>query len=66
MINLKNIATDGLANIGVGSLENSKLGSEFYEQIGHFAKKKGVVVSVLSIKGMRTKQTNHNENDKKT
>jgi len=43
-----------LANIGVGSLEkDSKFGSEFYEQIGHFAKRKGVVVSVLSIKGKK-------------
>jgi len=48
------ICTDGLANVGVGSLDGGK-GTEFYEQVGQFAKRKGVVVSVISIKGAETK-----------
>jgi len=47
------LCTDGLANVGVGSLENG--GEELYKEVGLFAKRKGVIVSVISIKGSDTK-----------
>jgi len=52
------ICTDGLANIGIGSLEEKKLNAEgeceveqFYKQVALFAKSKGVTVSIITIKG---------------
>ena len=44
------ICTDGLANIGLGSLEPGCT-SEFYSVIGELATEKGVSVSVISIEG---------------
>jgi hypothetical protein len=41
----------GLANVGIGSLDASGKTDDFYEQVGQYAKHKGVVVSVISIKG---------------
>lgn len=41
---------------GVGSLEaEGAASSDFYEQIAQFAKRKGVTISVISIKGTETK-----------
>jgi hypothetical protein len=51
------VCTDGLANVGVGSLDTGT-NSDFYEQVGQFAKRKGIVVSVISIKGAETKLEN--------
>jgi hypothetical protein len=50
------ICTDGLANVGLGSLENlspSELEQQeaFYNQVGVMAKEAGVTVSVISIEG---------------
>ena len=39
---------------GVGSLEGEG-GGDFYEQVAQFAKRKGVVISVISIKGADTR-----------
>lgn len=51
------LCTDGLSNIGLGSLddlwtdEEKEKASAFYEQVGHLAKAKGLIISVVSIKG---------------
>ena len=51
------LCTDGLANVGLGSLEEAKneeemnKATEFYERLGVFAKEKGVTVSIISIVG---------------
>jgi len=48
------LCTDGLANKGLGEME-TKEGEEtskaFYMQLGEYAKSKGIVVSVITIKG---------------
>ena len=38
------LCTDGMANVGI-------LGPEFYTKAANYAKEKGVMVSILSIKG---------------
>lgn len=52
------ICTDGLANIGIGSLEDKKDDhegvcevEEFYKKVALYAKTKGVTVSIITIKG---------------
>jgi hypothetical protein len=46
------ICTDGLSNVGVGSLEGSKeKGAEFYTRVGALAKKNETIINVLSIEG---------------
>ena len=51
------ICTDGIANVGVGSINDSKDSAElnrareFYSRAGQFAKEKGVSVSVITIEG---------------
>jgi len=46
------ICTDGLSNVGIGSLEEGKeAGAPFYEKIGKFAKQNETTVSVISIEG---------------
>lgn len=52
------ICTDGLANIGIGSLEDKKDDNEgvceveeFYKKVALYAKTKGVTVSIITIKG---------------
>jgi len=51
------ICTDGLSNIGLGSLDElfteqeKDQASQFYQQLGLFAKNKGITISVISIKG---------------
>ncbi|KAL3882463.1 hypothetical protein ACJMK2_028800 [Sinanodonta woodiana] len=52
------LCTDGLANVGLGKLENYNRNDEeaeqaarFYEDIGKMAVEKGVSVSVITIKG---------------
>lgn len=55
------VCTDGLANIGLGQLddlvtdEDYKQAEEFYEQVGVFAKERGVAISIISIKGENCK-----------
>eukprot|EP01090_Pellita_catalonica_P017878 TRINITY_DN5541_c0_g1_i1.p1 TRINITY_DN5541_c0_g1~~TRINITY_DN5541_c0_g1_i1.p1 ORF type:complete len:533 (+),score=91.50 TRINITY_DN5541_c0_g1_i1:66-1664(+) len=53
------LLTDGCANIGVGKLttRGAKGGQseDFYGQVGEFAKRKGTVLSVVSIKGSDTR-----------
>ncbi|CAD8172076.1 unnamed protein product [Paramecium pentaurelia] len=44
------ICTDGLANLGLGSLDNDA-NKQFYEDLGSFASQCGVVISVVTIKG---------------
>ncbi|CAK83958.1 unnamed protein product (macronuclear) [Paramecium tetraurelia] len=44
------ICTDGLANLGLGSLDNDA-NKQFYEDLGAFASQCGVVISVVTIKG---------------
>ncbi len=44
------ICTDGLANVGIGSLEEES-GVEFYNELGNLAAEKGVSVPVISIEG---------------
>lgn len=51
------VCTDGLANIGLGALDEAKSEEqlqkveEFYEMVGQYAKTKGVTISIISIKG---------------
>lgn len=47
------LCTDGLSNVGVGSLEDQSdtEGNKFYETLAEFAKSKGVVINIISIKG---------------
>jgi hypothetical protein len=54
------ICTDGLANLGIGSIENnynyrnnnnSNKSTKFYTDVGVYAAEKGVSVSVVTIKG---------------
>jgi hypothetical protein len=47
------ICTDGLANVGLGSLESIHLNEAraFYEKLGELAKEKGVSISIVTIKG---------------
>jgi len=50
------LCTDGLSNIGVGSLANLNQNNEqiiesFYNKIGAYAKENGVTISVISIEG---------------
>jgi len=45
------ICTDGLANSGIGSLNNRSEASLFYDKCGDVAVKNGVTVSVITIKG---------------
>jgi len=54
------LCTDGVANVGLGSLEGANLedanspATLFYRQTSEIALQKGVVVSVLSIQGTNT------------
>lgn len=43
------LATDGLANLGVGALDFGY--SNFYEELGSYAKSKAITISVIGIKG---------------
>jgi hypothetical protein len=51
------VCTDGLSNIGLGQLDEVNTAEKrrevelFYEQLGNYAKDKGVVVNIISIKG---------------
>ena len=51
------LCTDGCANEGLGKVENSSgesgmMGTDFYPFVGNMVKKLGVVVNVLSFKGV--------------
>eukprot|EP01114_Cavostelium_apophysatum_P023522 TRINITY_DN888_c0_g1_i2.p1 TRINITY_DN888_c0_g1~~TRINITY_DN888_c0_g1_i2.p1 ORF type:complete len:545 (+),score=140.04 TRINITY_DN888_c0_g1_i2:103-1737(+) len=51
------ICTDGMSNVGLGALDDLRtddekaIGSQFYEQVGSYAKQHGISISVISIKG---------------
>lgn len=46
------ICTDGLANIGVGELDSTKsITDNFYEDMGIYAKERGIMVNIITIKG---------------
>ena len=48
------ICTDGIANVGVGSLEKTG-NEELYTQVGQYAKKQGTIISVITVAGCKTK-----------
>jgi hypothetical protein len=50
------IATDGLSNTGIGSLdsltsEGKTKAAQFYAELGHYAKQNNVSINVISIRG---------------
>ena len=48
------MCTDGLANIGLGNLDNPQAieqSQKFYEEIANEAKERGILISVITIKG---------------
>mmetsp|Transcript_1581 Transcript_1581/g.1090 ORF Transcript_1581/g.1090 Transcript_1581/m.1090 type:complete len:83 (+) Transcript_1581:352-600(+) len=46
------ICTDGIANVGLGSLEEAaEEGEQFYEQCAQLAAGKGLEVNIISIEG---------------
>ena len=46
------ICTDGLANKGFGAIDlDLKKAEEFYIEVGEQAKKYGIAVSIITIKG---------------
>jgi hypothetical protein len=50
------LATDGLANTGVGALDTEETiaqSIQFYEEVSFFAKQKGITINVVGIKGDR-------------
>jgi len=55
------VCTDGIANVGIGSLENVKEKGEFdyckkfYESLGQVAKDKGIIISLITFEGEESK-----------
>lgn len=55
------ICTDGLANIGLGALDECKtdedyqVAEEFYEKVGQLAQSSGITINVVSIEGDEAK-----------
>jgi len=48
------LATDGLANTGIGAMDTPDqilAANQFYDEIGLFAKQKGITINVVGIKG---------------
>jgi len=47
------MCTDGMSNIGLGSLENGDNDqvSQFYESLAYKAQEKGIIISVITMKG---------------
>jgi hypothetical protein len=45
------LATDGLANVGVGSLDSGANGKHFYEEMAEYALNHSTVINVLSLAG---------------
>ncbi|RNA08185.1 circularly permutated Ras 1-like [Brachionus plicatilis] len=45
------LCTDGAANVGVGSIKRNERAEAFYEQIADYAKSRGIVVNVITMKG---------------
>ena len=44
------LCTDGMSNLGIGSLEeNKEKAAEFYTKIGNMAKEKGIVISLITF-----------------
>ena len=50
--------TDGVANVGLGALdelgdseEAEAAASEFYERVGRFARQKGVTIDIIGVEG---------------
>ncbi|CAK61233.1 unnamed protein product (macronuclear) [Paramecium tetraurelia] len=44
------ICTDGLANLGIGALD-SESSKRFYQELGKMAAEKGIIISLVTIKG---------------
>lgn len=52
------LCTDGLANLGLGSLEvESEESKAFYAKLSAIAKEKGIQISIITIKGEECKLT---------
>lgn len=51
------ICTDGEANIGIGSVNNAQTATTFYEEVGNYARERGIVVNVVAIEGAECKLT---------
>jgi hypothetical protein len=51
------ICTDGEANIGIGSVDNPEAATAFYEEVGNYARERGIVVNVVAIEGAECKLT---------
>lgn len=49
------VCTDGLANVGIGRLDESVDSEQFYQRAANIAKDKGIEVSVISIEGEECK-----------
>lgn len=45
------LCTDGVANVGVGTITRKENALDFYEEIADYASKKGIVVNVITMKG---------------
>ena len=45
------VCTDGLANVGLGSLDNDINNSQFYDRIKEYANQSGVSINVITMKG---------------
>lgn len=45
------LCTDGLANLGLGSMDGDQDASEFYLELANFAVENGIIVSLVTIKG---------------
>ncbi|KAL8583824.1 hypothetical protein ACOMHN_040293 [Nucella lapillus] len=45
------LCTDGMPNVGIGSLESSLADPAFYRQIGEYAKSNKTVINILAVEG---------------
>ncbi|XP_076442236.1 circularly permutated Ras protein 1-like isoform X2 [Babylonia areolata] len=45
------LCTDGMPNVGVGSLQSRQRNAAFYTQIGEFAKANKTVINILAVEG---------------
>lgn len=49
------ICTDGCANVGIGSVNNAETATSFYDQVGNYARERGITVNVVAIEGAECK-----------
>ena len=48
------MCTDGLSNVGIGSLDNdleAEKSAEFYDKVGELATENGVIIQTITLKG---------------